>query len=221
MNDLLDVKQIPAVELGLSADSDMAGYISELDDFTYITNSDAHSLAKIGREYNQMKLAAPTFDELAKALRRQDGRGVTANYGLNSRLGKYHRTYCSVCEAVLDDGETAVERCVNCGSAKIVRGVMDRIMAIADREMSYQPAHRPPYHFQVPLEYIPGLGPKKLEQLLSQFGTEMQVLHHATPEALASVVGDEIAAYLVSAREGTLHLEVGGGGKYGKVKNHS
>ncbi|CAH1197399.1 hypothetical protein PAECIP111891_01198 [Paenibacillus allorhizoplanae] len=221
MNDLLDVKQIPSVELGLSADSDMAGYISELDDFTYITNSDAHSLAKIGREYNQMKLAAPTFDELAKALRRQDGRGVTANYGLNSRLGKYHRTYCSVCEAVLDDSETAVERCVNCGSAKIVRGVMDRIMAIADREMSYQPAHRPPYHFQVPLEYIPGLGPKKLEQLLSQFGTEMQVLHHATPEALASVVGDEIAAYLVSAREGTLHLEVGGGGKYGKVKNHS
>lgn len=221
MNDLLDVKQIPAVELGLSADSDMAGYISELDDFTYLTNSDAHSLAKIGREYNQMKLAAPTFEELVKALRREDGRGVTANYGLNSRLGKYHRTYCSVCEAVLVDGETAVERCLDCGSSKIVRGVMDRIISIADREISYLPAHRPPYHFQVPLEYIPGLGPRKLEQLLSYFGTEMQVLHHATPEELGGLVGDEIAAYIVKAREGTLTLEVGGGGKYGKVKNHS
>lgn len=221
MNDLLDVKQIPAVELGLSADSDMAGYISELDDFTYVTNSDAHSLAKIGREYNQIRLAAPTYEELVKALQRLEGRGVTANYGLNSRLGKYHRTYCSLCEAVLDDCDSAVERCVNCGSPKIVRGVMDRIMAIADRDQSYQPAHRPPYHFQIPLEYIPGLGSKKLEQLLNRFGTEMHVIHRATPEELAATVGEEIAAYIVKAREGSLTLEVGGGGKYGKVKNHS
>ena len=94
-------------------------------------------------------------------------------------------------------------------------------MAIADREISYQPAHRPPYHFQVPLEYIPGLGPKKLELLLNRFGTEMHVLHRATPEELTTVVGEEIATYIVKAREGTLTLEVGGGGKYGKVKNHS
>ncbi|OCT12459.1 hypothetical protein A8709_32040 [Paenibacillus pectinilyticus] len=221
MNDLLDAAQIPAVELGLSADSEMAGYISELDEFTYVTNSDAHSLAKIGREYNQIRMAAPTFSELVLALQRQEGRGVTANYGLNSRLGKYHRTYCSICEAVLDEEETGVERCVNCGSPKIVRGVMDRIMAIADREQSYQPAHRPPYHFQIPLEYIPGLGPKKLELLLSHFGTEMNVLHRATPEALTAVIGEEITSYLVKAREGALTLEVGGGGKYGKVKNHS
>ncbi|MDR6549388.1 endonuclease Q family protein [Paenibacillus qinlingensis] len=220
MNELLDVNRVLAVELGLSADSDMAGLISELDDFTYLTNSDAHSLAKIGREYNQMRLAAPTFVELVKALARQEGRGVTANYGLNSRLGKYHRTYCSLCEAVLDEDAAAVERCMNCGSPKIVRGVMDRIMAIADREKSYQPDHRPPYHFQVPLEYLPGLGPKKLEQLLSRFGTEMHVLHHAKPEELVDVVGEELTSYIVNAREGTLSLEVGGGGKYGKVRNN-
>lgn len=221
MNDLLDVTKVPAVELGLSADSEMAGYISELDDFTYVTNSDAHSLAKIGREYNQIRLGAPTFEELVKALNRQEGRGVTANYGLNSRLGKYHRTYCSVCEAVLDEGETAIMRCVNCGSPKIVRGVMDRIMAIAEREQSYQPSHRPPYHFQIPLEYIPGLGPKKLELLLGQFGTEMNVLHRTSAEELAAVVGEDIASYIVKAREGTLALEVGGGGKYGKVRKTS
>lgn len=221
MEYLLDLNGISSVELGLSADSEMAGLISELDAFTFVTNSDAHSLGKIGREYNEMKLAAPTYEELVKALHRQEGRGIKANYGLNPRLGKYHRTYCSLCESVLDENDTTVERCADCGSNKIVRGVMDRIQHLADRELPYQPPYRPPYHFQVPLEFIPGLGPKKLDQLLRRFGTEMNVLHRTTPDELASEVGEEIAAYIVKAREGSLQLEVGGGGRYGKVKNRS
>ncbi|NOU99290.1 endonuclease Q family protein [Paenibacillus planticolens] len=221
MEHLLDLEGISAVELGLSSDSEMAGLISELDPFTFVTNSDAHSLGKIGREYNEMRLAAPTYEELVKALHRQEGRGIAANYGLNPRLGKYHRTYCSLCEAVLDDAKGTVERCADCGSNKIVRGVMDRILDLADREAPYLPSYRPPYHFQVPLEFIPGLGPKKLNQLLGRFGTEMNVLHRTSQEELAREVGEEIAACLVSAREGTLSLEVGGGGRYGKVKNRS
>ncbi|MDQ0898243.1 MULTISPECIES: endonuclease Q family protein [unclassified Paenibacillus] len=221
MEYLLDLKGISAVELGLSADSDMAGLISELDPFTFVTNSDAHSLGKIGREYNEMKLAAPTYEELVKALHRQEERGIIANYGLNPRLGKYHRTYCSLCESVLNESETSAGRCADCGSNKIIRGVMDRILNLADREMAYLPPYRPPYHFQVPLEFIPGLGPKKLDQLLRRFGTEMNVLHRSTPDELASEIGEEIAAYIVKAREGTLQLEVGGGGRYGKVKNRS
>jgi uncharacterized protein (TIGR00375 family) len=221
MENLLDLEGISAVELGLSADSEMAGLISELDPFTYVTNSDAHSLGKIGREYNEIQLAAPTYEELVMALHRREGRGVLANYGLNPRLGKYHRTYCSLCEAVLDEQEGTVERCADCGSNKIVRGVMDRIMGLADREEPYLPPYRPAYHFQIPLEFIPGLGPKKLNQLLHRFGTEMNVLHRTTQEELVSEVGEEIAGYLVGAREGTLSLEVGGGGRYGKVKNRS
>ncbi|MDD9267557.1 endonuclease Q family protein [Paenibacillus sp. GCM10023248] len=221
MEHLLDLQGVAAVELGLSSDSEMAGCISELDPFTFVTNSDAHSLGKIGREYNKMLLEAPTYEELVKALLRQEGRGVAANYGLNPRLGKYHRTYCSLCEAVLDEQNGTVERCGDCGSNKIVRGVMDRILSLADREEPYLPPYRPPYHFQVPMEFIPGLGPKKLNQLLQRFGTEMDVLHRATLEELEQVVGEEIAGYLTQAREGTLSLEVGGGGKYGKVKNRS
>ena len=221
MEHLLDLKGISAVELGLSADSDMAGLISELDPFTFVTNSDAHSLGKIGREYNEMKLASPTYEELVKALHRQEERGIIANYGLNPRLGKYHRTYCSLCESVLDESETTVLRCADCGSNKIIRGVMDRILNLADREKAFLPSYRPPYHFQVPLEFIPGLGPRKLDQLLRRFGTEMNVLHRTTPDELASEIGEEVASYIVKARKGTLQLEVGGGGRYGKVKNRS
>jgi uncharacterized protein (TIGR00375 family) len=217
MEHLLDLDGIAAVELGLSSDSEMAGTISELDRYTFVTNSDAHSLAKIGREYNEMALQAPNFEEIVKALHRRDGRGVKANYGLNPRLGKYHRTYCGSCESIIDDRAAAVERCLYCGSTKIVKGVMDRIEALADRQQPYLPPYRPPYHYQVPLEFIPGLGRRKLNQLLDQFGTEMNILHHTPEEALAACIGEEIASYIVQAREGKLHLEVGGGGQYGRV----
>ncbi|MCU6795924.1 endonuclease Q family protein [Paenibacillus sp. WQ 127069] len=235
MEHVLDLDKIAAVELGLSADSDMAGVISELDRYTFLTNSDAHSLAKIGREYNVLQLAEPNFEELRKALANQDGRSVLANYGLNPRLGKYHRTYCSACSTILDERETTVERCIFCGSKKVVRGVMDRILDIADRSLAAdsastdssaknvmtEPPSRPPYHYQVPLEYMPGLGPRKLNLLLEQFGTEMRVLHHVTHQQLLETVGEDIADFIIQAREDKLTLQTGGGGQYGKVVKHS
>jgi uncharacterized protein (TIGR00375 family) len=215
--ELLELDGVSAVELGLSADTEMASYISELDPFPFVTNSDAHSLAKIGREYNRMALAAPTFAEVALALKNQEGRRITANFGLNPRLGKYHRTYCSSCESIIDEESVSVVRCPYCGDPRIVRGVMDRILSIADRSELRIDPHRPPYIFQVPLEFIPGLGPKKMGLLLDRFGTEMNILHRATESELAAVVGEEIASYIVRAREGRLNLNTGGGGKYGRV----
>jgi len=217
MAELLDLDQVAAVELGLSADSEMAGYLSELERFTFVTNSDAHSLGKIGREYNRMRLAAPTFAELRKALLRQDGRAVTANYGLNPKLGKYHRTYCAGCEEIVDESSVVVTRCAYCGSTRIVRGVMDRIMSIADLAEPVIPPYRPPYHYQVPLEFIPGVGPKKITQLLERFGTEMNVLHRASIEELAGIVGEAEAKLIAAARDGSLNVGTGGGGTYGKV----
>lgn len=87
MAELFDLDRIAAVELGLSADSEMAGYISELDRYSFLTNSDAHSLGKIGREYNVIEMREPSFEELKLALRRSEGRRVSANFGLNPRLG--------------------------------------------------------------------------------------------------------------------------------------
>lgn len=217
IGDILDVSQLAGVELGLSADSEMADYISEVQDTSFVSNSDAHSLAKIGREYNIFAMAEPTFEELGKVLFRQDGRGVVTNYGLNPRLGKYHRTFCSACDSVLDENHAVLDRCHYCGSPKIVRGVMDRIFEIADRTESKPPAHRPPYIFQVPLEFLPGLGPKKLTRLLEAFGTEMDILHKATKEELEEVTDASIVKMILAAREGSLALTTGGGGVYGKV----
>jgi len=214
---LLDPGGIAALEIGLSADSQMAGYISETDPYTFVSNSDAHSLGKIAREYNAMALAAPTFAEVRKALAREGGRHVAANYGLNPRLGKYHRAYCTRCGRIAETAGPVGERCPHCGSGRIVNGVLDRILAIADRDEPHLPVHRPPYHYQVPLEFIPGLGRRTLNALLERFGTEMNILHKASPEQLAAAAGEQIAACIVRAREGTLPIATGGGGRYGKV----
>lgn len=217
MEELLDMELISGVELGLSADSSMVGLISELDRFSFLTNSDAHSLGKIGREYNKLSLAKPCFDEFRMALERREGRRVRANYGLNPKLGKYHRSYCQSCGTIIDEQQMADERCPDCGHTKLVRGVLDRIWSIADREQPMIPSHRPPYIYQIPLEFIPGLGKAKLNQLLAAFGTEMNILHEVTQEELAAVVGKVLAEQIVLSREGRLSLVSGGGGTYGKI----
>lgn len=224
MHPFLDLEQIYAVELGLSADAEMAGHLSELNNMTFLSNSDAHSLTNIGREYNVFRLKRPDFNEFKKAIQRQDGRQVIANYGLNPRLGKYHRTYCVNCEQVLDDEHflsLSLEdaRCPKCHSRKFVTGVMERILQIADQPQSVFPPHRSNYYYQVPLSFIPGLGKKTMMKLLDHFGTEMNILHQVNTKQLAEVVGPKITAYIDQARNGTLMFNAGGGGRYGTVQS--
>ncbi|WP_028544177.1 endonuclease Q family protein [Paenibacillus taiwanensis] len=216
MCDVLDMSLIDGIEVGLSADSKMASYIKELDGYHFLTNSDAHSLNKIAREYNALNLALPTFKEWVMALRANEGRGIKANYGLDPRLGKYHQTTCV--EGHYQPNKR--QKCEICGTSRFIAGVSDRIAELADRsetEAEQFAAMRAPYYHQIPLEYIPGVGPKTLTKLLSQFGTEMNVLHQATEEELAAVVGADTAKRIHVARGGDIEIANGGGGKYGRV----
>jgi PHP family Zn ribbon phosphoesterase len=70
---------------------------------------------------------------------------------------------------------------------------------------------------QIPLEYVPGLGAKRIGKLYAAFGTEMNVLHRASEADLALVVGEEIARLIILARSGRLTIETGGAGVYGRV----
>ena len=90
------LKKIPAIELGLSANTEIADRLKELAEYTFLTNSDAHSLPKIGREYNIIELEKANFKEVLLALQRKEGRKISANYGLDPKLGKYHRTFCEI-----------------------------------------------------------------------------------------------------------------------------
>lgn len=204
---------IPAVELGLSADATMASRLSELDGKAFLANSDAHSLSKIAREYNKIRARDLSFEGLRLALTGENG-GVAANYGLHPRLGKYHTTRCLDCERNIP--LTRERLCPRCGSSRIVVGVADRLEELADRSEPL-PSKHPPYVHQVPLEFVPGVGPSTLKRLLEAFGTEMNVLHRASLEELSSVVGPGLAARIDAARRGALPIDAGGGGVYGRL----
>lgn len=203
-----------ALEIGLSADRAMALAIHELTNVQLFSNSDAHSLPKIAREYNVLELREPSFKGLAELIRGEHGK-IVANYGLPPLLGKYHRSYCLVCERVMD-GEPPLFVCPVCGSQRIIPGVLDRLVEIADQEVVDLNERR--YVYQVPLAQLPGIGPKMYAKLRRDLGTELNILHSVPNEDLIRVGGEKIADLILTSRAGKLVLEAGGGGSFGKVR---
>ncbi|WP_307253698.1 endonuclease Q family protein [Croceifilum oryzae] len=216
LESLFPLSDIAGVELGLSADTNVADQISELQSLTFVSNSDAHSLPKIAREYNEFHVAEASFLEMKRALFRIDQRKVMTNYGLSPKLGKYYQTICDQCQQAIpmDKGKWI---CPSCRHVQTVLGVADRIAQLADQSVQH-PDHRPLYIHQIPLEFLPGVGKKTIDRLLSVFGTEMNILHRAKLNDLQSVVGDRIAHYIDLSRKGMVDLVEGGGGTYGKLK---
>lgn len=221
------------MNFGLSADTEYADRIRELANKKFLTNSDAHSLPKIAREYNTFEMENISFESFKKVLGYEDGiqngdnketksnsknRNKTLNYiicnnGMYSRLGKYNKTYCDICECVseIEDG-----KCKKCGSKKIVKGVEDRVIEIADGK-SISPENRPEYIYKIPLEYIPKLGKKTKEKMLELYGTEMNILNKVSIENIEENFGKQIAKNIEIARNGNITIQNGGGGIYGKL----
>ncbi|MCM3396562.1 endonuclease Q family protein [Oceanobacillus profundus] len=212
LGEVLDPDLIDGIELGLSSDTQMADQLSELHRYTFVTNSDAHSLPKIAREYQEVVMQNPTFKEFNWALHRVDGRQIKRNFGMNPLLGKYHTTVCSNC---FEQVTTDITKCPKCGSTKIIKGVSDRIEELKNTDK--QEVERPDYLYQVPLEYLPTLGPKTFQKLLNAFGTEMEVIHHTPYQNLIEVVPEKLANSIIQMREGKLPIKAGGGGKYGSI----
>lgn len=209
--------RIHGLELGLSADTAMAGLIGETGRFALLSNSDAHSLPYLAREYNQLRVESAGFHELKLALAGENGRMIIGNYGMDPRLGKYHRSYCIGCDWIADTPEP-IFTCPACGKI-MIPGVWDRIMTICDSGSAEKEEKigRPPYHYRVPLSFIPGMGPKTLEKLRNALGTDIAISEEAEINAIKKVAGASIAAYIHAMRRGELLLQPGGGGKYGRV----
>jgi uncharacterized protein (TIGR00375 family) len=213
LTEVFDPELIDGVELGLSSNTEMAACISEISAYAFLTNSDAHSLEKIGREYQMLALEKPTFEEFELALKGRKGRTIIANYGLNPYLGKYYNTACAKCLHPNANFEEKV--CTQCSSTKFIKGVYDRIQELKTSDA--KPENRPPYINQVPLEFIPGLGPKSISKLREAFGTDMDIIHSVPIGKLNEIVKPSIAAMIGTARTGNLSVKIGGGGKYGKI----
>jgi len=220
--------KIHFIELGLSADTDMADRVSELHRVTFLSNSDAHSPwpNKMGREFTTLLMADLSFDEMSKAIRREGGRKPALNVKLNPKEGKYHRTRCMNCLTFfsLGDAMGLRWRCPACGKP-IKKGVLERIDELADSKEPVHPDHRPPCVHIIPLSEIIGLslGVKnvysaKVQEMwrlfINRFGNEIDVLTSIPIPQLEEV--DKKTAEMVQLfREDKFSYIPGGAGAYG------
>ena len=213
------------VELGLSADTDMADTISELKDFVFLTNSDAHSPwpHRLGREFNQIELADISYTSIKKAIENRD---VKANYGLVPNLGKYHMTACTKCFKLVDP-LIAREKKMKCEcGGRIKKGVDYRISEIADFTQPRHPDFRPKYVHLMPLAeiisavYDKGVTTKFVQgiwqKLIDNFQTEINVLINVNLDEIKRI-DSSVSAAIESFRNNTVNIVPGGGGKYGQL----
>lgn len=213
------------LELGLSADSDMADTIKELQDIPFLSNSDAHSPwpHRLGREFNQIELKDISFSSLKSSIKHNK---IEANYGLVANLGKYHMTACTKCYKLIDP-DLAIENKMKCScGGTIKKGVDFRISQIATWDKPHHPNFRPPYIHLMPLAeiismvYDKGVTTKtvqgKWKELIDNIGNELEILIDAPIDKIASVNPD-IVPGIEAFRDKSLHISPGGGGKYGEI----
>ena len=223
-------KNIHFLELGLSADTNMADRISELHNLTFTSNSDAHSPwpNKLGREFNTLKIKEITFNEVSKALKRENGRKCILNVGFNPLEGKYHKTRCTGCLRFYDplQAEKLRWKCFECGKS-IKKGVDYRIYELSDLPHNKHPEHRPEYRHIIPLSEIIGLAldvkdtwsfkvQNIWKKFIDNFSNEIKVLLEIDIKELAKI-DERIAKYIEYFRDNKIKYVPGGAGVYGKL----
>ena len=221
-------KNLSFIELGLSADTEMADCIPELQDLTFLSNSDAHSPwpHRLGREFNRLEVESLSFDDIRKALERHR---VTLNIGFDPRLGKYHRTACIKCYTLyeFEDAKKLRWRCAKCKGV-LKKGVRDRIMELGAYSVPRHPEHRPQYIRIAPLADIMCLVLKvkslysakvqeSWKKLVGRFGSEIAVLIDVDVEDLKKEVNERTGELIEAFRSGNFNITQGGGGKYGEI----
>ncbi len=222
-------ERIFAIETGLSSDPPMNWRLSALDSITLISNSDAHSPAKLGREATLFDLPAPSYAGMIDAMRSRDPKRFLGTIEFFPEEGKYHYDGHRACGVVLPPREAIKRgnRCPVCGKPLTV-GVMHRVEDLADRPPDDLPTDRPPFRSLVPLPEIiaqalgTGVNTKGVSQeydrLIKRFGSEFRILLDLPEEELASGVPARILDGIRKVRRRELVIEPGYDGVYGTVK---
>ncbi|MCL6621246.1 MAG: UvrD-helicase domain-containing protein [Syntrophobacterales bacterium] len=219
------LRHIYALETGLSSDPAMNWRVSGLDRFVLVSNSDAHSPEKLGREANLFRVP-PTFAALARAIR--TGEGFLGTLEFFPEEGKYHLDGHRKCGRRLTPQESraAGGRCPECGQP-LTLGVLNRVLALADREEGSPPPQARPFTSLIGLPEIlaevmaAAPGSKKVRQayfqLLQRLGPELAILRHGPLEEVAREGGPLLAEALARMRRGEVRIEPGYDGLFGKV----
>ena len=220
-------RHISAVETGLSSDPAMNWRLSQLDRVVLVSNSDAHSPAKLGREANVFD-AEPDYYELMRIVREKDTRKFLYTIEFFPEEGKYHFDGHRTCNARLipKDAKAMGNRCPVC-KRPVTVGVMHRVEDLADREEGYIHAGAVPYRHLIPLEEIiaEAMGAQvgtsgvreEYFKLCARLGSEFAVLLDVPLEELAKHTTAKIVDGIRRVREGRVEIKPGYDGVYGEI----
>ena len=219
--------EIFAIETGLSSDPPMNWRLSALDSIALISNSDAHSPEKIGREANLFDCGL-SYAEIFSAIRGRDPRRFLKTIEFFPEEGKYHADGHRACGARLDPEETMRQGglCPACRKPVTI-GVLHRIMKLADRSQGARPPGAPGFEHLIPLKEVlsqvlrVGAQSVKVDvlyhKLLERFGSEFFILRELAVERLEEEGLPMIALALKRLRAGQVELLPGFDGEYGTV----
>ena len=221
-------KYIYAIETGLSSDPAMNWRLSQLDPIAFISNSDSHSLAKIGREANVFDTEV-SYGGIAEALKTKDPAKFLFTVEFFPEEGKYHYDGHRLCAVSMKPEESKQHNniCVKCGRPLTI-GVLNRVAELADRPEGTKPAGTIPFKSLIPLEEIiadalgVGAASKRVreeyEKLIQALGSEFFILLDEDISDIRSATLPEIAEGVRRVREGKVKIEPGYDGEYGKIK---
>jgi uncharacterized protein (TIGR00375 family) len=216
-----------AIETGLSSDPEMNWRLSALDRITLISNSDAHSPNRLGREADAFE-GPLDYREIVETLRTKDRKRFLFTVEFFPEEGKYHYDGHRDCGVIFSPSETKIHqfRCPKC-EKKLTVGVMHRVEELADRQTGFIPKNAIPSIHLIPLDEVlaEALGYKvgtkavetEYERLVERGGSEFQILLDASPDELASFVPPRVLEAIIRMRQGKVCVVPGHDGVYGKI----
>ena len=220
--------RIFAIETGLSSDPPMNRLVSGLDRLAMVSNSDAHSPRKLGREANAFD-APLSFAGIRDAIRGGAGSAFLGTVEFFPEEGKYHLDGHRACGVRMtpEETEAAGGLCPACGR-KVTVGVMNRVHELADRTRPPRTKGGPTFERLMGLDSVlaellgVGVGTKRVGQaymrLVAAFGGELPLLREAPPEEIEKESPPGIGEAVRRMRRGEVHLEPGYDGQFGTVR---
>lgn len=217
---------IHAIETGLSSDPPMNWRLSALDRFQMISNSDAHSPAKLGREANLLDIPM-SYEGLYGAV--QEGKGLAGTIEFFPEEGKYHYDGHRKCHLCLSprEAEKYQGRCPVCGK-KLTLGVSHRIEQLSDREEGYVRPAAVPFESLVPLPEVIAASTgyscasvrvqRQYREMLAGLGTEFSILREQPIQEISRLAGYHIGEGIRRLRSGKVRRFPGFDGEYGVIE---
>ena len=220
-------KNISAIETGLSSDPEMNWRLSSLDAITLISNSDAHSPSKLGREANALACALE-YKEIARVIKEKDPAGLLFTVEFFPEEGKYHYDGHRMCNVLYTPEESKAHNdiCPVC-NRQLTVGVMHRVEELADRPVGFVPPRAIPTIHLIPLEEIiaealeQGTNTKGVQQeymrMVEQGGSEMAILIDMPSEEIKKIASPKVYEGIMLVRQGKLKIVPGYDGVYGQI----